>query len=254
MSDKTATLRQRLRQTAAEAMLDSAERAMLHKSYERATMAEIAEAAGCATGTFYLYFKNKEELLQAIVARHTKAIFDVSRAAMDEVDDPMEKLRRSAAAHLRYIHDHRGFFRMLFTAIPMGHRSLHQRLSGASRQLHDDYTRFELEIIRRGQKQGKVRFDVFGRTVAGVHDVGRFRDGGAFHLFARSALVAAAIRCCGGWSQRRSERRMGTTRLLLIAIVLGAVLGGCNAPQIRRDAGDRALPRRSWRGRSRCWM
>lgn len=156
----SATLRQRLRETAAETMLDSAERAMLKKGYERATMVEIADAAGCATGTFYLYFKNKEELLQAIVNRHTKAIFDVARAAMDSEDDPMEKLRKSALAHLRYIHDHQAFFKMLFTAIPMGHRSLHQRLSTTSRQLHDDFTRLELEVIRRGQKQGSIRSDV----------------------------------------------------------------------------------------------
>jgi len=160
MTGKSSTLRQRLRQTTAEAMLDSAERAMLRKGYERATMAEIAEAAGCATGTFYLYFKNKEELLQAIVARHTKAIFGAVRTAMDEVDDPVQKLRKSAAAHLRYIHDNQPFFRMLFTAIPMGHRSLHQRLSNASIRLHDDFTRLELEIIRRGQKQGKIRGDI----------------------------------------------------------------------------------------------
>ncbi len=160
MSDRTATLRQKLRQTAAEAMLDSAEREMVRKSYDRATMQEIAAAAGCATGTFYLYFKNKEELLQAIIARHAQALFTTARDAMDQASDPLEKLRLSTVAHIHYIHKHQDFFKMFMKAVPMRHRSLHQRLSGDTRQEHDSYNRMELEIIRKAQKEGKVRANV----------------------------------------------------------------------------------------------
>jgi AcrR family transcriptional regulator len=160
MPDKTATLREKLRQTAAQTLLDSAEREMVKKGYDRATMQEIAAAAGCATGTFYLYFKNKEELFQAIIARHAQALFAAARAAMDQTDDPVEKLRLSTNAHVLYIHEHQDFFKLFMKAVPMRHRSLHQRLSGDTRQEHDSYNRIELEIIRKGQKQGKLRSDV----------------------------------------------------------------------------------------------
>jgi AcrR family transcriptional regulator len=160
MTETSATLRQRLRETAAEAMLDSAERAMLKKGYERATMQDIASAAGCATGTFYLYFKNKEELLQAIVARHATAMFGGARAAMDAADAPLQKLHAATVAMVRYFNQNKQFFRLFFMAMPLRHRAMHQKLGTATRQHHDDYTRLELDLIRRAQKQGEIRADL----------------------------------------------------------------------------------------------
>lgn len=160
MPDKTATLREKLRQTAAEAMLDSAEREMIKSGYDRATMQEIATAAGCATGTFYLYFKNKEELLQGIITRHAQAMFRAARQGMDQAEDPVEKLHLSTAAHVRYIHEHQDFFRMFVQAVPMRHRALHQRLSGDTLQEHDDYVSLELELIRKAQRQGTLRANI----------------------------------------------------------------------------------------------
>ncbi|PED40210.1 TetR family transcriptional regulator [Bacillus cereus] len=39
---------------------------MLEKGFERTTISEIAKKAGVANGTFYLYFKNKNDLIPAI--------------------------------------------------------------------------------------------------------------------------------------------------------------------------------------------
>jgi AcrR family transcriptional regulator len=58
-----------------EAILDAAER-LLQRSLERmANVAEVADEAGLAKGTVYLYFPSKEELLLALHERHVGDFF-----------------------------------------------------------------------------------------------------------------------------------------------------------------------------------
>lgn len=57
------------------AILDAAER-LLERSPDRvANVAEVADEAGLAKGTVYLYFPSKEELLLAVHERHTDEFF-----------------------------------------------------------------------------------------------------------------------------------------------------------------------------------
>lgn len=58
-----------------QAILDAAER-LLRRSPERvANVAEVADEAGLAKGTVYLYFPSKEELLLALHERHVGEFF-----------------------------------------------------------------------------------------------------------------------------------------------------------------------------------
>lgn len=159
MNREPSPLRKRLREVAVEAMLDSAEQAMIKKGYEQTTMQEIAAAAGCATGTFYLYFKNKEELLEAIISRRARASFDLARQAMSGAEEPLEKLRLSYESFLRFAQEHRAFFRLAFMALPMRHRILFQMLGGPARQEHEEYNRLEAQLLRQAQDQGQIRRD-----------------------------------------------------------------------------------------------
>jgi AcrR family transcriptional regulator len=160
MAKANSTLRQRLRDAAAETMLDAAEKAMIDKGYERATMHEIAAAAGCATGTFYLYFKNKEVLLEAIIARHANALFSAALAEMDKTANPLEKVRLGVAYHLRYLNTHKGFFQLFLTAIPLRHRALQSQLSPRVRALHDQYNQMELAALQEAQRKNLIRGDM----------------------------------------------------------------------------------------------
>jgi AcrR family transcriptional regulator len=59
-------------------ILDEAGRLFSTKGYDKCTVNDILGAVGIAKGTFYYYFKSKEEVLDAIVDRITKII--VARA------------------------------------------------------------------------------------------------------------------------------------------------------------------------------
>src|SRR5215475_14093817 len=60
-----------------KAILDAAERVLIRSADQSANMAEVAEAAGLAKGTVYLYFQSKEELLLALHERNVEGFFSV---------------------------------------------------------------------------------------------------------------------------------------------------------------------------------
>ena len=76
-----------------DAILDAAERLLLRSPDRVANVAEVADEAGLAKGTVYLYFPSKEELLLAVHERNVDGFFrDVialvegDRAGLDRRD------------------------------------------------------------------------------------------------------------------------------------------------------------------------
>src|SRR5579871_2615485 len=54
-------------------IIAGAHRIFLAQGFDAASMGEIAKAAGVSKGTLYVYFKNKEELFEAIVGQECGA-------------------------------------------------------------------------------------------------------------------------------------------------------------------------------------
>lgn len=59
-----------------EAILDAAEQLLRSDPQRLAVMQTLADAAGVAKGTVYLYFRSKEEVLLALHQRHVDSFFD----------------------------------------------------------------------------------------------------------------------------------------------------------------------------------
>jgi AcrR family transcriptional regulator len=65
------------------AILDAAERLLLRSPDRMASVAEVADEAGLAKGTVYLYFPSKEELLLAVHERNIDGFFGALIARLD---------------------------------------------------------------------------------------------------------------------------------------------------------------------------
>jgi AcrR family transcriptional regulator len=65
------------------AILDAAEALFLEHPDRMANVSEVAEAAGVAKGTVYLYFPSKEEMLLALHERHVGMFFAELTALLD---------------------------------------------------------------------------------------------------------------------------------------------------------------------------
>jgi AcrR family transcriptional regulator len=93
-------------------VLSAAHRIFAASGFSKATVDEIAEAAGVAKGTVYLYFESKEEIYWAALNRGLDELHARTRDAFDREKTPKAKLRAFIATRARYFEDDREFFQV----------------------------------------------------------------------------------------------------------------------------------------------
>ena len=87
-------------------------RVIARKGMAAATMQDIAEEAGVAKGTIYLYFRDRDELVEKTFESAMQRVAEQVDAALD-LDIPLEeKVRAITAAHLDFFGKNREFFRL----------------------------------------------------------------------------------------------------------------------------------------------
>jgi AcrR family transcriptional regulator len=84
-------------------ILAAARRLMEQKGADALIMDEIAQAAGVAKGTIYLYFQSKDELIRALLSQVGEAISTDLEGILATLDPPPEKLRRVVNMLLNYV-------------------------------------------------------------------------------------------------------------------------------------------------------
>jgi TetR/AcrR family fatty acid metabolism transcriptional regulator len=90
-----------------ERILSSAMRVFAEKGFFGAKVSDIAEAAGVADGTIYLYFKSKDDLLISLFEEQMERVNDELGRAMDGAASPPEKLRRFIRAYMDLVAENR---------------------------------------------------------------------------------------------------------------------------------------------------
>ncbi|WP_349304906.1 TetR/AcrR family transcriptional regulator [Paenibacillus sp. Marseille-Q4541] len=85
------------------------------KGFYETKMSEIAEEAGIAKGTIYLYFKNKEALFTAVTRRDCERFLESARAILENSSSHVqEKLLAFARNHLTYYYERRQHTKLFF--------------------------------------------------------------------------------------------------------------------------------------------
>lgn len=170
------------RQAVAESFAAAAEVVFARRGFEDATMQEIAREAGCATGTLYLYFRNKEELFQAIMERRSAEIYPLLRGAMENARDPLEKMRLNTAALLSYYNANWSVFRLFYSAAPGGGAHLSSSLQGHALHEYLSFRETELGLLKQAQSARRIRADM------SVEELVEFTHGVTLSTLARWSL------------------------------------------------------------------
>lgn len=68
--------------------------------YLDAKLIDITKAAGCATGSFYTYFANKEEIFAAVLEQAQQDMMHPGMGRVSDTDDPYAVLEASNRAYL----------------------------------------------------------------------------------------------------------------------------------------------------------
>ena len=130
------------------------------KGFDRATIADIARAAGLAEGSIYNYFRSKDELLAHLPRQQARPEFT---ELLDRVPPPASAEEMEAFlvqlgnAFVKRVRTHARLFKVFFSALP--------HLSPAGRatylQLVQIYAASRLErMLRNGVRAGYLRKDL----------------------------------------------------------------------------------------------
>ncbi|MFN0023108.1 MAG: TetR/AcrR family transcriptional regulator [Parvularculaceae bacterium] len=118
-------------------MLDAAAEEFGARGYHETAISNITQRAGVGLGTFYVYFKSKEEVFRALVAdmgaRTRHALAEGTR----EAPNRLEAERLGIQAYLDFVRSHKALYRIVMEAqfvAPEAYRDYYRTFSAAYRQ------------------------------------------------------------------------------------------------------------------------
>lgn len=122
------------------------------KGFFVSRVSDIADRAGVADGTVYLYFKNKDEILATAINTAFDTFMNNARPELQNIADPAERLRKLARLHLEALGGNRN-------AAIVFQMELRQstRLSEFSHHHLIEYFSLVRTAIQEGQRTGQFR-------------------------------------------------------------------------------------------------
>lgn len=150
-------------------LMDAAMDAFCSRGLADCRMSDIADAAGLARGTAYLYFKSKEQLMLSMYRFYSRRMLERQKAMLAQTGElsARQLLERACEACLRSALEHRRTFRLWFQFLAMGSSPVLGK--AVRRTLAETYrghsTYFE-ELVENGKKAGEFRKDVNTRAIA----------------------------------------------------------------------------------------
>ena len=143
-------------------ILDAAIAIIAEKGFHNSRVSDIAERAGVADGTIYLYFKSKEQILMAALDSAFEAFLRKAKEELAGARDARTKLRMLARLHLRELSRNRNLAVVLQTELRQSAKFL---VEFSQRELKG-YFNLIRDVIREGQQAGSIRRDVSDKIAA----------------------------------------------------------------------------------------
>jgi TetR/AcrR family fatty acid metabolism transcriptional regulator len=143
-------------------ILEAAIDVIAERGFFSARVSDIANRAGVADGTIYLYFRNKEQILMAAISTPFSAFMERARAEIAKSSNPRQQLKNLAQLHLGGLGANRNLAIVFQTELRQSARFLAQ----FSRHQLKQYFDLVREIVREGQRTGVFRPELSDKIVA----------------------------------------------------------------------------------------
>lgn len=149
-------------------ILSAARIVFSRKGFHDATIDDIAQEAGVAKGTVYLYFKSKQEIYVEALRDGVSQLIEDMRAEAALPGSAEERLRRVLAAKIAFFDKHRDFFQILQSELGHIEKSIAE-----CKDLYVEQGRIFEGILRDGIREGSVQDVNTKKTAYAIADLTR---------------------------------------------------------------------------------
>jgi TetR/AcrR family fatty acid metabolism transcriptional regulator len=137
-------------------IIDAAIRVFARAGYYNSRVSDIAREAGIASGTIYLYFKTKDEILVTLFRDKMAEWVEFVRSQIAAELDPVAKLRRLVALHFAVLESNPDLAEVVQVELRQGHKFFR----GASAHEVSAYFALIGGVLEEGIAGGRIRADV----------------------------------------------------------------------------------------------
>jgi TetR/AcrR family fatty acid metabolism transcriptional regulator len=153
-----------------ERILDAAVKVFAKDGFYNAKVAQIADEAGVADGTIYLYFKSKDDLLISLFEDRMEAINANLREALESAPGAVERLKAVVRLHLELIEQNRHMAEVICVEL----RQSSKFIKEYANPKFGEFLRLIADAIADGQRSGELRADleppIIARALFGALD------------------------------------------------------------------------------------
>jgi TetR/AcrR family fatty acid metabolism transcriptional regulator len=151
-------------------IMQAALRIFSQKGYSPTALDEIAQEAGIAKGTLYLYFKDKEDLICSTLI---SVLDDIKERMMERISedmDPVETLGEIARALFEYFSENNEFYNVYLTILNYNlvsnYTTLFDRMLARKKELYQ----FESQLVDAAKDLGSIRRDLATEDIVMAFD------------------------------------------------------------------------------------
>jgi len=137
--------------------LKAAEEVFAEHGFHDASMAEIARKSGFASGTIYLYYRDKADLYGSIILGKMREMLASLRSALQGAGSAAECLRRGVHAQFAFHEENRRFFEIFLNQHQVGSSPLHADHWNELELLKRGVLEAITATVARGQREGALR-------------------------------------------------------------------------------------------------
>ena len=166
MNISSLTRKERDKQLRKTDLLSAAEHLFALKGYDRATMQDIAREAQYATGTAYLYFKDKESLYFSLLEEKISDMMSIVKEKTSAAKDVREKLNILIYESLVFFENNQDFFHIFVSETSKFRWVIDSKIDAS--ELILEHMSYLADIIREAQQQKVIRSDFKAEHVADI--------------------------------------------------------------------------------------
>jgi len=137
------------------AILEATIRVLQEQGLRGLKIEDVARAAEIGKGTVYLYFRDKQELLKALVEHRATEFYADAEAIVRQDRSFFERLRDLLERRLAFIDEWRGLWGAVAAEVAQG-EAKKAWLTG----LHERYHRILSDFVADGMERGELRQDL----------------------------------------------------------------------------------------------